>query len=61
MLPILAGFFYATNILTIRKACREETTLALALAVAIAFLLTDRGHDVTQSRGNGQIQLSSIA
>lgn len=40
LLPILAGFFYATNILTIRRACRQETTLALALAVAIAFLLS---------------------
>jgi len=38
ILPILAGFFYATNILTLRKACRHETTLALAFAVGIAFV-----------------------
>ena len=38
ILPILAGFFYATNILTLRKACRQESTLALAFAVGIAFV-----------------------
>ena len=37
-LPILAGFFYATNILTIRRACRWENTLAMVFAVAVAFL-----------------------
>lgn len=39
-LPILAGFFYAANILTIRRACRNENTLALAFAVAVAFLVS---------------------
>ncbi|MCP4873872.1 MAG: DMT family transporter [Gammaproteobacteria bacterium] len=38
VLPILAGFFYATNILTLRKACRQESTLALAFAVGIVFI-----------------------
>ena len=38
VLPILAGFFYATNILTIRKACRNESPLALAAAAAIMFI-----------------------
>ena len=36
-LPILAGFFYATNILTIRRACRGENTLAMVFSVGIAF------------------------
>ena len=40
VLPIIAGFFYATNILTLRKACRKESTLALAFAVGIVFLIT---------------------
>ena len=39
MLPIIAGFFYATNILTLRKSCRKESTLALAFAVGIVFLI----------------------
>jgi drug/metabolite transporter (DMT)-like permease len=39
VLPILAGFFYATNILTIRKACRNESPLALACAAAITFIV----------------------
>ncbi len=39
-LPILAGFFYAVNILTIRRACRHENTLAMVFAVALAFLIS---------------------
>ncbi len=38
VLPVLAGFFYACSILTIRRACRFENTLAMVFAVAIAFL-----------------------
>ncbi len=40
LLPIVAGFFYATNILTLRKACRRESPLALAFAVGIAFVIS---------------------
>ncbi len=39
VLPILAGLFYAANILTIRKACRDESPLALAFAAAITFII----------------------
>ncbi len=40
LLPIVAGFFYATNILTLRRACRHESPLALAFAVGIAFIIS---------------------
>jgi drug/metabolite transporter (DMT)-like permease len=40
LLPILAGFFYATNILTLRRACRKESPLALAFAVGVAFIVS---------------------
>ena len=40
LLPILAGFFYATNILTLRRACRNESPLALAFAVGVAFIIS---------------------
>ncbi len=39
-LPILAGFFYAVNILTIRRACRRENTLAMVFPVAVVFLVS---------------------
>jgi len=40
LLPIVAGFFYATNILTLRRACRNESPLALAFAVGLAFIVS---------------------
>lgn len=40
LLPILAGFFYATNILTLRRACRHESPLALAFAVGVASIVS---------------------
>ena len=39
IIPILAGFFYACNILTIRKLCKNETPYAMAAAVAISFVI----------------------
>lgn len=38
VLPVLAGFFFACNVMTLRKACRRESTLALAFAVGVVFL-----------------------
>ena len=39
LLPILAGLFYAANIITIRHACRHESPLALAFFVAVGFTI----------------------
>ena len=39
-LPVLAGFFYAINILIIRHACRRENTLSMVFAVAVVFLVS---------------------
>ena len=39
ILPVIAGFFYAANILTLRKACRSESPLALAFAAGFCFLI----------------------
>jgi drug/metabolite transporter (DMT)-like permease len=40
LLPILAGFFFATNILTLRRACRNESPLALAFAAGVVFIVS---------------------
>ena len=39
-LPIMAGFFFACNIILIRKYCREESVMSLTLAVGVMFFLS---------------------
>ena len=39
IMPILAGLFYAINIIILRKFCRTESPLTLLLAVSIVFLI----------------------
>ena len=43
LLPVIAGLFYAANILTLRKACRNESPLALAFAAGLCFLAVGLG------------------
>ena len=38
LLPIMAGLFYALNILTLRRACRNESPLALAFATGVVYV-----------------------
>jgi len=40
LMPVIAGFFFACNILSLRKLCRGESTLALAFAAGMIFLLS---------------------
>ena len=39
LMPVIAGFFFACNILCLRKLCRGESTLALAFAAGMVFLI----------------------
>lgn len=39
ILPIIAGFFFACNVLTLRRSCRGESPLALAFVVGLMFLV----------------------
>jgi len=38
--PVLAGFFYACNILVLRRYCRNESPLALVFMVNVLFIAT---------------------
>ena len=40
ILPVIAGFFFACNILALRSLCRHESTLALAFAAGLIFLIS---------------------
>ena len=40
LLPIAAGFFYACNIIILRRYCRRETPLALTFANGVMFFLS---------------------
>jgi len=40
LLPISAGFFYACNIILIRKFCRNESPISLTFAVGVMFFLS---------------------
>ena len=39
VLPVVAGFFYACNLIILRRACRTENPLALTFAVAVIFIV----------------------
>jgi drug/metabolite transporter (DMT)-like permease len=39
LMPVVAGFFYACNILILRRNCRKENPLALTFAVAVIFII----------------------
>ena len=40
ILPIMAGFLFACNIILIRKYCRNESVISLTLAVGIMFFIS---------------------
>ncbi len=40
ILPVMAGFFYACNIILIRKFCRNESPISLTFAVGVMFFVS---------------------
>ena len=40
LMPVVAGFFYASNIIILRRDCRTENPLALTFAVAVIFIIS---------------------
>jgi len=39
LMPVMAGFFYALNLLILRRWCRHESPLAIAFVVAVVFIV----------------------
>jgi len=39
IMPVIAGFFYALNLLILRRWCRNESPLSIAFIVALVFII----------------------
>ena len=40
ILPVVAGFLFACNVLTLRRGCRDESPLALASTVGVVYVVS---------------------